>query len=97
MKQGETLFGIWGGIRQMARDLNKPASTIHRWKTEGRVPSNEQPHVLDVADKLGLPITAENVVYPLGRPDAVTETIAAIVGTVLCDRSSILQRKDHAR
>lgn len=96
MKQGETLFGIWGGIRQMARDLGKPASTIHRWKTEGRVPSNEQPHVLDVAEQLGLPITAEHVVYPLGRPDAVTETFAALVGIVACNRSSQLQRKNVA-
>lgn len=97
MKQGETLFDIWGGVRRMAADLARPVGTVGGWKKAGRIPAGEQPHVLEMAQKLRVPITAEHVVYPLGRPDAVTETLAAIVGTVVCDRASILQQKDHAQ
>lgn len=97
MIQGDTLFGIWGGVRQMARDLNRPASTVHGWKKEGRVPANEQQHVLQIAEELGLPITTEHVVFPLGRPDAAApDDIAPDPIPVACDRADELQRKDIA-
>jgi len=95
MIQGDALFGIWGGVRKMARDLNRPASTVHGWKKEGRVPANEQQHVLQIAEELGLPITADHVVFPLGRPNAAApvELTEMPIG-VACDRAPETQRKD---
>ncbi|WP_311270858.1 carph-isopro domain-containing protein [Sphingobium sp. WCS2017Hpa-17] len=94
MKQGETLFGIWGGIRKMARDLQRPASTVHGWKKDARIPSNEQPHVLEVGLSLGLPITTEHLVFPLGRQAPSDFDLAANPVVVSCDRKAETQRKD---
>lgn len=96
MESDQTVFGMFGGIRPMARALSESPATVQGWKKNGRIPAEKQPHVLAVGEAMDLPITAEHVVYPLGRPDAVTETLAAIVGTVVCDRQSISQRKDVA-
>jgi hypothetical protein len=95
MKQGETLFGIWGGVRRMARDLNRPASTVHGWKKEGRVPANEQPYVLQIAEELGLPITAEHIIFPLGRPDVADAIdLSDQPIAVPFNRTTKMQRKD---
>jgi hypothetical protein len=42
-----------------------PASTVHGWKKEGRIPAGEQPYVLAIAEQIGIQITAEHVVFPL--------------------------------
>lgn len=95
MKQGDSVFDIWGGVRKMARDIRRAPSTVHGWKKEGRVPANEQHHVLAIAEELGLPITAEHVVFPLGREAASVPTdLAASPVAVACDRKAGLQRKD---
>lgn len=67
MEHEANLFEMWGGLRQMARDLQRPASTIHRWKSAGRIPATEQAEVLAAALKKGLDINTDNIVFPLGR------------------------------
>jgi len=96
MKQGETLFGIWGGIRRMARDLNRAASTVHGWKKEGRIPAEKQPHVLEVGLALGLPITADHVVFPLGRPAADASGISEQASTVCFNQAGKMKRAGEA-
>lgn len=96
MIKGETLFDLFGGIRPTARALGESPATVHGWKTVGRVPAEKQPHVLSVARALGLCITAENVVFPLGRPSDVATTITAKPASVVCDRPAKAQRKDAA-
>lgn len=54
----------------MARALDEHPSTVSAWNQKGRIPAEKQPHVLAVGLKLGLPITAEHVVFPLGKPHA---------------------------
>lgn len=74
------LFTRLGGIRAMAERMGKPPSTVMSWKQAGRIPAGEQPAVLAlVTDKDGEPITAEDVVFPLGRDPhpAVDEAEAA--------------------
>lgn len=74
-----TLFDKFGGIRPMAAHLGEPPSTVQSWKTAGRVPASHQPRVLEKALELGLAVTAEDVVYPLGitNPSASLEGCAA--------------------
>lgn len=68
MNSQHTIFDLFGGIRPMARALEVPASNVSSWKRVGRIPAENQPHVLERGQELGLPVTAEHVVYPLGRP-----------------------------
>jgi hypothetical protein len=62
----ETLFDKFGGIRPMAAHLSEAPSTVQSWKNAGRVPAGHQHKVLAKASELGIPITAKDVVYPLG-------------------------------
>ena len=79
----------------MARKIDEPASNVAAWKRVGRIPAEKQPHVLNVGLSLGLPITAEHVVFPLGRPDLTTPlSLPSSSPPVACDRRGKAQRKD---
>ena len=62
-----TLFDKFGGVRPMANHLDDAPSTIQSWKSAGRVPSTHQPRVLAKAEELGLDVSAEDIIFPLGR------------------------------
>lgn len=81
----------------MARSLGESPGTVHGWKRNGRIPAEKQPHVLAVGLKLGLAITAEHVVFPLGRPDAACADLPSMDAPVLCDRHSDSQRPVGAK
>lgn len=76
----DDIFSRLGGIRKTADILGEPPSTVQSWKKAGRIPSAKQPIVIEKARAAGFDITADDVVFPLGRP-AVCD---------LCDR-----RADH--
>ena len=65
-----SLFDRFGGTRKMADYLGEPPSTVQSWKAAGRIPAAKQPDVLSKAEELGLNITAEDVIYPLGKEAA---------------------------
>lgn len=68
MSETTNLFDRLGGTRAMAERLDEPPSTVQSWKDAGRIPAKKQPAVLALEkDKAGEPITAEDVVFPLGR------------------------------
>ena len=79
----------------MARALDEHPSTVSAWNQKGRIPAEKQPHVLAVGLKLGLPITAEHVVFPLGRPHATYDDLPPMPAPVLCDRQPESQRSAH--
>lgn len=91
MQQADNIFAHFGGIRPMARALGEPPANVHAWKREGRIPAQKQPLVLAVARSLGICITAENVVFPLGRPSDVATTITAKPASVACPPQSEAQ------
>lgn len=70
MEMRTTTFAMFNGIRPMARAIDESPSTVAAWKRKARIPAEKQPYVLAVGLKLGLPITAEHVVFPLGQPHA---------------------------
>lgn len=92
MEQRTSIFAMFGGIRPMARALDEAPSNIAAWKRVGRIPAEKQPHVLAVGFKLSLPITAEHVVFPLGRPHAAYADLPPMPAPVLCDRQPDSQR-----
>jgi hypothetical protein len=97
MDNRTTIFAMFNGIRPMARAIDESPSTVAAWKRKGRIPAEKQPQVLAVGLKLGLPITAEHVVFPLGQPHRNLATDVAPQPTdVVCDRTAGLQRKDSA-
>lgn len=65
-----TLFDRLGGIRKMADMIGEPPSTVQSWKTAGRIPSQKQVLVIEKAQAAGVEVTAEDVVYPMGAPEA---------------------------
>ena len=92
MDQTTSIFALFSGIRPMARAVEEAPSNISAWKRVGRIPAEKQQHVLAVGVNLGLPITTEHVVFPLGRPRAAKAGLPAIPAPVLCDRSADSQR-----
>ncbi|KAA9020756.1 carph-isopro domain-containing protein [Sphingobium limneticum] len=92
MERHTTIFEHFNGIRPMARELGEHPSNVAAWKRVGRIPAEKQPHVLAVGLKLGLPITAEHVVFPLGRPHAADADLPPTPALVLCDRPADSQR-----
>jgi len=94
MVVAQTLFQRFGGIRPMARALGLPSSNVCTWKSEGRIPSKQQAHVLAVGQALGLPITTDDVVFPLGRP---AEVLGDQLPPVACDRAAEAQRRAGKR
>lgn len=72
MEQQTSIFELFGGIRPMARELDERPSNVASWKSVDRIPAEKQPHVLEVGLTLGLPITAELVIFPSGHvPEAI--------------------------
>lgn len=63
------LFARLGGIRKMAELVGEAPSTVQSWKSAGRIPAQKQPTVIEKASAAGHQITADDVVYPLGKPD----------------------------
>jgi hypothetical protein len=76
MEPTATLFDRLGGIRRMADLLGEPPSTVQSWKNSGRIPAQKQPLVLEKAETAGVDITADDVVFPLGRPTPSSQEAA---------------------
>lgn len=71
MFEKPNLFDLFGGVREMARLLDEAPSTVQGWKSAERIPAQRQPAVLAKAHELGLPVTAEDIIFPMGRPEAL--------------------------
>jgi hypothetical protein len=68
MDQKPDLFERFGGTRAMAALLDEAPSTVQSWKAAGRIPAGKQPLVIATAETAGIEITAEDVIWPLGKP-----------------------------
>ncbi|WP_207093615.1 carph-isopro domain-containing protein [Novosphingobium sp. PY1] len=98
MSLQQSILSMFGGVRPMARAIGEPFSNVGAWKRHGRIPATKQPHVLEVGQALGLPVTAEHVVFPLGRLDVSASTdVARKRLAVVCNRQAGLQRKGRGR
>lgn len=77
MSEKFTLFDRFGGTRKMAEALDEAPSTVQSWKTAGRIPAAHQPKVLAKAGELGIGITAEDVIFPMGRDSIAADDSAS--------------------
>ena len=58
---------LFGGIRSLARAVNRDPAAISRWRKRGRIPASAQLDVLAAATTHGINLTAEDIVR--GRND----------------------------
>ncbi|WP_294355829.1 carph-isopro domain-containing protein [uncultured Sphingomonas sp.] len=70
MERETDLFTRLGGARAMAAIVGEAPSTVQSWKAAERIPAHKQPIVIDKVRAAGHNITADDVVYPMGRPSS---------------------------
>jgi len=58
----------FGGVRRLAKALNRDPAAVSRWQKNGTVPSAAQRDLLQVAWERGIAITAHDLIF--GREDA---------------------------
>lgn len=83
-----SIFDLFGGIRPMARALGESPSKVMAWKRAGHIPAQKQAEVLEKGMALGVPLTADHVVFPLGRS---ADDVANAAPTVACARHAKTQ------
>ncbi|MCW2399675.1 carph-isopro domain-containing protein [Sphingobium sp. B2D3C] len=96
MSSEQNIFSLFGGIRPAARAIGEPPSNVAAWKRVGRIPAEKQPHVLKVGQALGLPITADHVVFPLGRPATDATDLADPAKAVCFNHADETKREGQA-
>jgi hypothetical protein len=94
MERLTSIFDLFGGIRPMARALDESPSKIMAWKRAGHIPAQKQAEVLEKGIALGVPLTAEHVVFPLGRS---ADHVANTTADVACARQAETQRMDDGQ
>jgi hypothetical protein len=94
MERLTSIFDLFGGIRPMARALDESPSKIMAWKRAGHIPAQKQAEVLEKGITLGVPLTAEHVVFPLGRS---ADDVANTTADVACARQAEMQRMDDGQ
>lgn len=73
MRPADIVISRFHGVRPLARLLKKDPSTIHRWKMpakkgglDGRVPSQVQVRLLELAKEHGVELTADELISGSG-------------------------------
>jgi hypothetical protein len=94
MERLTSIFDLFGGIRPMARALGEAPSKIMAWKRAGHIPAQKQAEVLEKGIALGIPLTAEHLVFPLGRS---ADGVANTAKDVACARHAETQRTDDGQ
>ncbi len=69
MSPAEYVIHIFGGVRKCAREINRSPSSVSKWQAPkerrgcgGNIPSGAQRIILDRAKKLGLDLTADDLI-----------------------------------
>lgn len=73
MRPADIVISRFQGVRPLARLLGKDPSTIHRWRMpaakgglDGRVPSQVQVRLLELAKEHGVDLTADELISGSG-------------------------------
>lgn len=64
------LFVRLGGARKIADRLGEPPSTVQSWKAAGRIPAQKQPLLIERFAEIGITVSADDVVWPMGKPES---------------------------
>ncbi|MCW2396186.1 MULTISPECIES: carph-isopro domain-containing protein [unclassified Sphingobium] len=96
MERTQSLFDLFGGIRPMARAIGEAPSTVASWKRGGRIPAEKQPVVLKIGQGIGLGISADHVVFPLGCPATDASDLAHPAKAVCFNHADETKREGQA-
>lgn len=53
----------FGGVRKLARAIDRDPAAVCRWKRQGTVPTSVQRKLLEIAWERGIEITAHEMVF----------------------------------
>ena len=59
----ELAIDMFGGVRKLARALNRDPAAVSRWQKSGIVPTAIQRRLLELAWERGIDITAHDIVF----------------------------------
>lgn len=59
----------------MAAMLGEPPSTVQSWKAARRIPAHKQREVIEKAGLAGVSLSADDVVWPMGRTEDASPAI----------------------
>lgn len=59
----ELAIDMFGGVRKLARALNRDPAAVSRWQKSGIVPTAVQRRLLELAWERGIDITAHDIVF----------------------------------
>lgn len=59
----ELAIDEFGGVRKLARAIDRDPAAVSRWKRQGTVPTNLQRKLLEIAWERGIDITAHEMVF----------------------------------
>lgn len=54
---------MFGGVRKLARALNRDPAAVSRWQKSGVVPTSVQRRLLELAWERGIDITAHDMIF----------------------------------
>jgi hypothetical protein len=59
----EIAIAEFGGVRKLARSIDRDPAAVSRWKKSGCVPTNVQRSLLETAWGLGIKLTAHQIIF----------------------------------
>lgn len=69
MSYVEKIVHVFGGVRPMARAIQKPPTTVQGWKDSKSIPDREKPRVMEAAGEAGIVLKPEDF-FPESQKDA---------------------------
>lgn len=68
MSEKPDLFTRLGGARAIADRMSEAPSTVQSWKAARRIPAHKQPEFIEKHAVAGIEVSAEDIIWPFGRP-----------------------------
>ncbi|UOF79763.1 DNA-binding transcriptional regulator cro [Caudoviricetes sp.] len=63
----ELTIDLFGGVRKLARAINRDPAAVSRWRKSGVVPTSVQRKVLECAWARGIEISAHDMIFGRDR------------------------------
>jgi hypothetical protein len=59
----ELAIELFGGVRKLARMIDRDPAAVSRWRKAGAVPTSVQRRMLEVAWERGIDLTAHDIIF----------------------------------
>ncbi|AYE85078.1 hypothetical protein [Sulfitobacter sp. D7] len=72
----EQILKIWPTMSELAKDIDKPYSTVAAWKARGKIPADHDFVLIDAAKKRGESLTLEQLAQARRNAAPITSDAA---------------------